>query len=72
MNVVVFPVFVWVAFLSSFIIFYLQEHSDFLQLMMNAHVNKPTAEDMADEELSQSIKFGDGDVWSTKGWFVVL
>ena len=51
---------------------YPQEHSDFLQLMMNAHVNKPTEEDMADEELSQSIKFGDGDVWSTKGWFVVL
>ena len=46
---------------------YLQEHADFLQLMMNAHVNKPTEEDMADEELSHSIKFGDGDVWTTKG-----
>ena len=46
---------------------YLQERSDFLQLMMNAHVNKPTEEDMADEELSHSIKFGDGDAWTTKG-----
>ena len=36
-------------------------------MMMNAHVNKPTEEDMADEELSQSIKFADGDVWTTKG-----
>ena len=34
---------------------------------MNAHVNTPTAEDMADEELSHSVKFADGGVWTTKG-----
>ena len=39
--------------------------------MMNSHVNKPTAEDMADKELSQSIQYSDGDVWTTKGTFLL-